>query len=317
MNTNRSAKLNRIRLRHLTCFLEIERSGSARAASLALFVTESAVSKTVNELEAELDVRLFERTRTGMKLTAAGRRFARYARSAVDALATGIDAAGEGDAQDQRRVRIGAMPAVAAAILPRVLDRVLQEVPALSVEVISGSKAVLLKQLRSGQLSFVLGRLPPQDELSGLSFEQLFIDRYIFAVKPEHPLANCTAVDLHQISAFPLVMPSDDTVTWAEIQRAFIASGAPMSRTRLETIYLSLSRDFTRMSDAVWACAEMAVRKDLEQATLIRLPVDTALLDSAIGLMRRPSDAGDHLVNELMRVVRLVATEPPFTPQRY
>ncbi len=315
MTANRNRQLNRIRLRHLTCLLEIERTGSARAAAQALCVTESAVSKTVNELEAELDVRLFERARTGMQLTDAGRRFARYARSAVEALSTGIDVAGEGGAVGASRVRIGAMPAVAASLLPAVLGRMLREVPGLSVEVISGSKAVLLEQLRKGQLSFVLGRLPPQDDLTGLSFEQLFFDRYLFAVRPGHPLAGREAVDLGRIAAFPLVMPSRDTVTWGEIQRAFLAAGAPMSRTRLETIYLRLSRDFVLQSDAVWACAAMAVQQDLDRAALVRLPVDTALLDAPVGLMTRPADTGDPLANELARVIRAVAAAPPFTPE--
>lgn len=313
MTPNRNTKLNRIRLRHLTCFLEIERTGSAKAAAKELFVTESAISKTVNELEAELDVRLFNRARSGMQLTDAGRRFARYARSAVQALSTGIDVASDSAGSGPLRIRIGAMPVVAATMLPRVLDHLMRELPALTVEVVSGSKGGLLEQLRNGHVSFVLGRLPPKEDLTGLSFEQLFVDRYMFAVRPGHPLSAVSAVHLGQVAAYPLVMPSSDTVTWGEIQRAFTAAGVDLNHTRLETIYLRLSRDYTLMSDAVWACSELAIRDDLTRGVLIRLPLDSALLEAPLGLITRPSDVGDYITAELISQIRDAAMKPPFT----
>ena len=82
--------LKHLKLRHLSCALDVARTGSVRAAAAALCVTESAVSKTLRELEEQLGVRLFERSKKGMTLTETGRQFTNYAHSALDALHTGV-----------------------------------------------------------------------------------------------------------------------------------------------------------------------------------------------------------------------------------
>lgn len=59
--------------RALECFSLVARSGSMSAAAAKLFVTQPAVSKQISRLEAELGVRLFHRTPSGLTMTAAGR----------------------------------------------------------------------------------------------------------------------------------------------------------------------------------------------------------------------------------------------------
>lgn len=287
-------RLNRIRLRHLNCFLEIVRTGSARSAADALFVTESAVSKTVRELESELGLRLFDRARSGMVTTDAGKRFSRYAQSAVDALKSGINAANP-NADQTSTLRIGAMPVIAATVLPEVIDHVLRGMPRLTVEIVSGSKGHLLGQLRKAEIAFVLGRLPPPEDLTGLSFEQLFVDRYIFVVNPQHPLAGKPGIGFRDISMYPMAMPSRDTVTWQELQRAFVANGAALSPSRLETIYLQLSKNYVLRSNAVWACSASTARQDIQDGILVKLPVDSMLLESPLGIITRPGNSQDAL----------------------
>lgn len=304
--TERHDRLHRIRLRHLTCFLEIVRTGSARRAAEALFITESAVSKTLRELETELSLRLFDRSRTGMTVTDGGRRFARYARSAIDALNTGLTAA-DPDTQAVATVRIGSMPVIAAALLPSVIGRMLEARPRLAVEIVSGSKGTLLERLRKGEIALVLGRLPPPADLKGLSFEQLFVDRYIVTVRPEHPLASRERVSYSDIALYPLALPTRDTVTFEELHRAFLANGAAMSTARVETIYLQFSRAYVLASDAVWACSDTTARQDIEDGILVKLAADTSLLESPLGIIRRASDSEEipsAYGDELLQAIR-------------
>ena len=302
-NLSPSSRLDRIRLRHVICFLEIVREGSARAAARALHITESAVSKTVRELETELGLRLFERSKSGMALTDGGKRFARYARSAVDALRLGIDSADPAKHQPVA-LKVGAMPVFAAMVLPAAVNALLREMPDVILEVASGGKEQLLAQLRKGEVAFVLGRMPPPDDLTGLAFEQLFFDKYIFAVRPGHPLTRLKAPSLAEVSNYPLVAPSRSTVTWQELQRAFAAESASPSPTRIETIYLQFSRNFVLGSDAVWACSSLSAAPDLAAGTLIQLPLDSQLLVAPMGVVTRPQDEHDVSAQALLRCIR-------------
>lgn len=302
-NLSPSSRLDRIRLRHVTCFLEIVRAGSARAASRALHITESAVSKTVRELEAELGLRLFERSKAGMTLTDGGKRFARYARSAVEALSLGMYLA-DPDNHQPVSLKLGAMPVFAAMVLPAAVNALLKEMPEVILEVASGGKEQLLAQLRKGELAFVLGRMPPPDDLSGLAFEQLFFDKYIFAVRPGHALTRLKSPSLAEIAKYPLVTPSRSTVTWQELQRAFAAESATPSLARIETIYLQLSRNFVLSSDAVWACSSLSAAPDLAAERLVQLPLNSQLLVAPMGVVTRPQDQLDASAQALLRCIR-------------
>lgn len=79
------------------------------------------------------------------------------------------------------------MPVAAVSLLPAVLQRLTGQVPGMTLEVVAGSKAILLNLLREDAIQAVLGRLPPADDMQGLFFEQLLLDRYIAVVRPGHP----------------------------------------------------------------------------------------------------------------------------------
>ena len=80
---------NRIKFRHLQCFLEVARLGSLARAADRLAVSQPAVSKTLKELEEVLAAQLFERGKSGAALTEAGVDFLRYAGPCVQALREG------------------------------------------------------------------------------------------------------------------------------------------------------------------------------------------------------------------------------------
>jgi len=295
--------LKHLKLRHLGCALEVARTGSVHGAADALFVTESAVSKTLRELEEQLGVRLFERTKKGMTLTEAGRQFASYAQTALDALHTGVSLASGERVLPPTVVRIAAMTVVSAAFLPELVRRFLAIHADSLVEIVSGSGAALLEKLRRGQVEMVLGRCPPRKELAGLGFEPLYIDRHVFVVRSGHPLTTLAKVAPSRISAFPIVTPPRDSPFWEEIHQFFVARGVHPRAARIEVLDLQFSRAFTLSSDAVWIASERAVAADLAAGNLARLPIASPSFDASVGVITRRS-GGDAKLDELLRLTR-------------
>lgn len=306
--------LPRVKLRHLSVLLEVARAGSAKDAAAALCVTESAISKTLKELEEELDLRLFERSKQGMRLTDAGTRFIGHAANALAALQVGVASARDVNGDGAAALRFGAMPVVAAILLPAVMKRLMADSPGLIVEVVTGSKVTLLQSLRKGHIELVLGRLPPAADMTGLSFEQLFVDRYIFVARPAHPLVARSSVTAKDLGDFVLVMPTRETVTWHEIQRFFVANGVPLNTDRIETIALQLSRNYTLSSDAVWAASARLVRSDIESGSLVELRIATPMLEAPLGLITKPDSVGSFQLRQALGFMRDIAAKLPSKP---
>lgn len=207
----------RIKYRHLLCFLEIARQGSLARAADVLAISQPAISKTLRELEELLETRLFERTRQGVELTAAGTLFMRYAGPSVHALREGVGSV-RGEARAPSQVRIGVLSTVESLLMPEVLCRLHQRHSALVIEVVTGASAQLLGQLRLGELELVVGRMTDSPQIQGLSFEHLYSESMSLVVRPGHPLlarhpSNARGLATTRWSCRPRARPSASTPT--------------------------------------------------------------------------------------------------------
>jgi LysR family pca operon transcriptional activator len=294
----------RLKLRHLSCFLEVAEGGSLGAAAARLHVTESAVSKTINELEGILDAQLFERFRKGMRPTAAGSEFGQRAREILQLLQTAADQAGSGHSERPATLRMAAMPIASAMYLPTVLHHFIEQFPRCLIEVIVGPKASVLDELRKGAVDIIIGRLPPSEDMAGLSFEQIILDQYVFAVAANHPLARRKRLRMQDLLDYTIVTPPKQTVVWSEVQRLFLANGIGEPPRVIEILDFNFASAFTLRHKAVWiASRSFLLAHDLVGPLRI-LPLDTAMLEAPIGLIRRAEAARDSaqaLLAELMR----------------
>lgn len=75
-----------IEIRQLRCFAACVQAGSFSQAAVALYTTQSSVSKVIKSLEDELGIRLFERRHDGITLTEEGERVYRDVRPILDRL---------------------------------------------------------------------------------------------------------------------------------------------------------------------------------------------------------------------------------------
>jgi len=300
-----AGNLKHLKLRHLSCALDIARMGSVRAAADVLCVTESAISKTLRELEEQLGVRLFSRSKNGMLLTEAGKQFTSYANSALEAIHTGFSIArGEGIGP-ATVIKVGAMAAVSATFLPDVVRRFLGAANESLVEIASGSSVMLLERLRAGYMELILGRCPALKEMTGLNFEQLYVDRHIFVVRPNHPLAGLKRLEPKRIANYTIVMPPRPTLFWQEIHQFFLTRGISPKAAQIEVIDLSFCRCYTLASEAVWIASQRAVGQDLGSGKLVRLALEPPpSFEAPIGIITRRTSSPDREVQRFIALIR-------------
>ena len=118
--------LNRLRLRQVALLLEVQATGTLRAAAARLGMTQPAATKMLHELENALAIPLFERQGRGLKPTAAGRAVAEHfhgLRGSIAALSRDLQALREGGGG---RLAVGHIMASSPVLLTRKLDRTTQ-----------------------------------------------------------------------------------------------------------------------------------------------------------------------------------------------
>ncbi|MDW8341056.1 MAG: pca operon transcription factor PcaQ [Geminicoccaceae bacterium] len=299
----------RIKLRHLACFLEVARFGQVGRAAEQLHVTQPAVSKTLKELEEVLRTRLFSRTPRGLVLSPAGELFHEYAATALAALQEGVASVRRERATAETALRLGALPTVAARLLPAAVDELVAARPDVVVDLASGPNRFLLERLKSRELDLVVGRLADPEAMTGLAFEQLYSEPMRVVVRPDHPLVREENVPPAAIARFPLLLPGRRDITRPLVERWLLANRVPPPARRIETVSSDFARALLARTEAVWIISEGVVALDLEAGTLAGLPFDTAITAGPVGMTTRADERPAPVVALFTAIVRRRAAE--------
>ena len=279
-----------VQLRHLRCFVAIAQERHLARAAGRLALSQPAISKTLSELEALAGTRLVERSSAGRRgvqgLTPTGEQLLGHALRVLEAIDASAEAIAPSAGDRLERLRIGALPSVAPALLPQALARLRSRWPALQVIVKSAANAVLLDELRAGELDLVAGRMSDPRLMAGLSFELLYTEPLVFVARSGHPLAR-RAASVQAVLAFPLVVYAEGTIPRHHTESVFSARGLVLPPNALQTLDLMVARALVAVSDTVWITPHGAVRDDLRAGTLVRLRIDTPGTEEPVGLLLR------------------------------
>jgi LysR family transcriptional regulator of abg operon len=179
-----------IKLSQLHNFAAVVEAGAVRQAARALNLSQSSVTKSIQQLEAELGVALLHRGAHGVAPTDAGKALLaraktieaqlRHARSDVATIAGG--SAGE--------IRVSASPTVAMGLLPRAVIAFQRAHPRVTFHIVEGVYPDVLQAVRIGDIDLSICLVPglPRDET--LNFVSLVKDRLVPAVRADHPMVG-------------------------------------------------------------------------------------------------------------------------------
>jgi DNA-binding transcriptional LysR family regulator len=194
-----------ITLRQFRYFIAVAESGSVAAASRMLAIAQSAVTKSMLELEDELGNQLFERSPKGMVLTPQGHRFLASARKVLSAVADAARLHGGNAPQDALAgtLAIGVTSLVAGYYLSDLLGRFTRAAPAVEVQITEETPRFLEHLLINGELDVAIMVSNALGEPQALVAETLtrspnrvwLASNHALAAQDELTLAECAAHD--------------------------------------------------------------------------------------------------------------------------
>ncbi len=225
----------RIKLRHISCFLEVaSRAGFGRAAE-ALNLTQPAVSRAIAELEEILGAPLFDRGRSGAVLTAEGRAFRTHAGAAFVELSRGIDTLRHPKSGRIATLSVGTLPTVARAH-PATGGAAGADIRLRRRHRHRGrSEWVAVGRTQAGRLTWWWGAFRARWRMMGLAFEHLYSEPIVFVARPHHPAHTGHPVSLADIIRHPLILPGRTSIIRPEIDRLFLLEGIRTPAERIET----------------------------------------------------------------------------------
>ncbi|CAN7694318.1 LysR family transcriptional regulator [Duganella sp. LjRoot269] len=174
---------------NITIFLAVLDHGSFSSAARALGRVPSAVSMAIANLEAELDLQLFERSSREVRPTASARALEAEARQMAGQLRRLQAHALSLHQGLERRLTLAIAPELLSAPWSDPLARLAQEFPSLEVDVLSAPQNDALRMLHDGSAQLALIYERPQTDQRE-SFQELGSEVLVAVISPRHPQAR-------------------------------------------------------------------------------------------------------------------------------
>lgn len=201
-----------IELREFRYFVAVAEELNFRRAAQRLTMAQPPLSKAIRQLEARLEVQLFERSTRHVSLTKAGQVLLDEARMVLDAAAAASRRAHRAGHSAQRLL-LGVKAGGDSGLLKEILDayRANPDVP--HAEVIVSSWDTLENMLRDGRIDVALVRTPVRG--AGLHLESLVTEPRLAVLPAEHRLAGKRQLVVSELAdeVFPRWQSADDVVT--------------------------------------------------------------------------------------------------------
>jgi DNA-binding transcriptional LysR family regulator len=196
-----------MQLTQLRNFLAVVANGSIRAAARELHASQPALTRSIRQLETELQVKLLERTARGVVPTRAGRAFVVRSRIVHNELGRARDELAQIAAEHAGAVAFGVGPQAAIHLVPPALVQFRRVHPHAEVSIADGPTHVLLPRLREGSLDFVIGPRPQGKLDAQIRARPLFTNRLAVGARKGHPRRGARSlrelVDAHWVIYTP------------------------------------------------------------------------------------------------------------------
>lgn len=299
-----------MRITQLRDLLAAADAGSIRGAARALNVAQPALTRSIHQLETELNARLLDRSGRGVVPTSSGKALIARARMIQSELVRAREEQAQLAGESAGSIAFGVAPQAAIHIVPPALAQFRREHPNTHVRIVDGLAHALLPQLREGSLDFVIGSRPQGRLDSRFKFLPLFTNQIVVGARRGHPLRK--ARSLRELVESQWVIYTPPGWTGAMIPDIFVKNGLepPRSVVRSDSYVAFLT--LLAGTDMVAPMSRMLFQQRLARSFFEPFDLKERLPEFSIGLFQRADSPPTPVVATMVAAVKAAARRLAF-----
>jgi LysR family transcriptional regulator of gallate degradation len=272
----------------LRALVAIGGAGSYSQAAREIGTRQPALHRAARDLQSLAGIRFLEPARRGVALTPAAEAFVHHARLAVAEWRQGCYEIDAFKGQDSTRINIGSLPLSRTSILPSAIDKLLATSgTGLQIRCVDAPYPTLLRDLRFGEIDFMIGALRDPVPAEDATQEPLFLDRLSIVARAGHPLASASGPTLADTLAYPWIAPPKETPSGTYLFETLRIQEMAETPVRIVSSSLVLVRGLMLRGDYVTIMSRNQFELEEEQGILAPLPIPLHESDRPIGLTYR------------------------------
>ena len=259
-----------VKLELYRVFKEVAETGNISVAAKNLYISQSAVSQSIKQLETALQARLFARSPRGVTLTGEGQMLYEYVRSALSLLSTGEDKLSQAQQLLLGTLIIGASDTVTSFFLTPYLEAFHRQHPAIRLKIVSGRSAKVLSMLKSGAVDIAFASSPADPAVENWP---CFATHSVFVAGSDYDCDFDHVYTRQEIADFPLILLERKASGRVFLEQEFLKSGVTLN-PEIELSSRSLLVSLARIGLGVAGVTLEFVQKALDAGDILLLQTD-------------------------------------------
>ena len=268
-----------VKLELYRVFLEVAQAGNISSAAQKLYISQSAVSQSVRQLEEQLQVRLFSRSTKGVALTSEGATLLEYVQHALGLLQSGEEKLEQSRQLLTGELIIGASDTVTKTYLLPRLEAFHKAYPDIRIRILNGTSRMVLEYLHSGQVDVAFaGEM--QDERV-YDIRHCLDTHTVFVAAPDYPCDFRQSYSMQQIAELPLILLERKASSRVFVEKFFQQNGVTI-RPEIELGSHNLLISLARIGLGVACVTEEFSLSGLERGVILPLKTDFQIPSRAV-----------------------------------
>ena len=280
----------------------IDQKSLVRAAE-AVFITQPALTRSLQNLELELGVQLLLRLPRGVVATEAGETVYRHANlvlKEISTIKTDVSLLGKGVTGN---LKIGIAALFARHLVDDVIWQLASNHAELNMRITVGSYEELVDDLVGGALDVIFTNLPAVEMAEYLIVEPLGDVTAVFVASKDHPLAQEDCCELKDLKADRWVI-FDQPHSTEMFKQLFLSQGIAIPANLVRTNSLDLMTSILRKGGFVSILPQHLVHESLAAEGLVELAVKIPMITRKFGLIYREDIAGRSALQPFLLALR-------------
>jgi len=285
-------------------FYIVAKSGSISKAAESLFISQPAVTFQIKNLEEQLEVNLFVRTKQGVILTDEGQVLFDYVSKGIENIRNGENALTNLKNLDSGIIRIGSSTTVSSNVLMPYLEIFHEKHPKIDIQIVNNLTENLLKDLRNGNLDILILNLP-MSECKDLEIIPVIDVQDIFVGNKKYFDLTKGKLKLKDLDKYPLLfqkLPSNTRVYLNDYLKKNEVELTP----KLEVVSYNLIMDMVKHGFGIGYATKEFIKDELKNKKLFEIEVTPKIPKRFIGIAIMNKTIPNYSVQKLISIMTKV-----------
>ena len=249
-------------LRQLECFCAVSSLENFTKAAQLLHISQPSVTKTVQSLESELNLELFDRSQKHVCLTEAGQVFLIHAKKIMQDVQAAKVSVERFRVPKSGAIKLGVPPMIESYFFPNFFVKFTAANSEIFLDLQEfGDSNAIREKLDDGELDFGIIFLNPEENLESAII--LLEDEFCLCLPKNHKLANAKKISFDELREEKFILQPNGTVqNFVTLQRAAAAGFSP--KILLTTSQFKTIKELVANDAAVALLPKFAIKKSAE-----------------------------------------------------